>query len=218
MMHLYKPPPPYPYSKAGSNSSPDLAVVQSGAAFSINTGSVGHLPTPHSAIGMENESSLVFPTGDSGLHSEQHLQVKNGEPIYQNVPMRQLGSNPSLSSTTVNRSQASLQHLQQLQQHGLPKRKWAIPGLSSQRGRNAPRTAVINPNPSSSVQPQNTQANVKDHLVNFMSYSHFMFYLNNLHLASGSRIKVGRRSAFIRIRVDSAKKSRRRFRHCCSFG
>jgi len=30
IMHVYKPPPPYPYSKAGSNSSPDLAVTSSG--------------------------------------------------------------------------------------------------------------------------------------------------------------------------------------------
>ena len=37
IMHVYKPPPPYPYSKTSSNSTPDLAVTSSGPVLTSNT-------------------------------------------------------------------------------------------------------------------------------------------------------------------------------------
>jgi len=133
IMHVYKPPPPYPYSKAGSTSSPDLAVTSSAPVLSttpafINSGSVGHLP----AVDAPSESDVK-----SGIKSTQ-VQMRNGEPIYQNVPLRQptaTGSQPNLSVGTVGTSH---------QEAGTPRKKWGLHVISSQRSRNSTRSAVIN--------------------------------------------------------------------------
>lgn len=106
MMKMYKPPPPYPYSKVGSNSSPDLAVAVNGVT-PANSGSMSHLPVTQA-------------------QTEVSATLRNGEPIYQNIPLRQPGSQPNLSPSTA--AQAASQ----------PRRKWGLPVRSSAR------SAVIN--------------------------------------------------------------------------
>ena len=107
MMKMYKPPPPYPYSKVGSNSSPDLAVVVINGVAPVNSGSMSHLPVTQA-------------------QTEVSATLRNGEPIYQNIPLRQPGSQPNLSPST------SAQTASQ------PRRKWGLPVRSSAR------SAVIN--------------------------------------------------------------------------
>lgn len=148
MMKLYKPPPPYPYSKVGSNSSPDLAVTTNGAP-PVNSGSMSQLPI-------------------SQAQTEIMGTLRNGEPIYQNIPLRQPGSQPNLSPNIPN---IAAQVVSQT------RRKWGLPVRSSAR------SAVINrvqsDSPSSSPackrNPNETSVNsathgsdltaVKDHLV-----------------------------------------------------
>jgi hypothetical protein len=107
MMKMYKPPPPYPYSKVGSNSSPDLAVAVINGVAPVNSGSMSHLPVTQA-------------------QTEVSATLRNGEPIYQNIPLRQPGSQPNLSPST------SAQTASQ------PRRKWGLPVRSSAR------SAVIN--------------------------------------------------------------------------
>ncbi|KAK4023685.1 hypothetical protein OUZ56_009084 [Daphnia magna] len=107
MIKMYKPPPPYPYSKVGSNSSPDLVVAAINGLASATSGSMSHLPV---------------------TQAENSAMMRNGEPIYQNIPLRQPGSQPNLSPSTSTNTQTASQ----------PRRKWGLPVRSSAR------SAVIN--------------------------------------------------------------------------
>lgn len=109
MIKMYKPPPPYPYSKVGSNSSPDLAVAAVNGLATVTSGSMSHLPVVQA-------------------QAENSATVRNGEPIYQNIPLRQPESQPNLSPSTSANTQTASQ----------PRRKWGLPVRSSAR------SAVIN--------------------------------------------------------------------------
>ncbi|XP_045027481.1 tyrosine-protein phosphatase non-receptor type 14-like isoform X2 [Daphnia magna] len=109
MIKMYKPPPPYPYSKVGSNSSPDLVVAAINGLASATSGSMSHLPV-------------------TLAQAENSAMMRNGEPIYQNIPLRQPGSQPNLSPSTSANTQTASQ----------PRRKWGLPVRSSAR------SAVIN--------------------------------------------------------------------------
>lgn len=138
MMKMYKPPPPYPYSKVGSNSSPDLAVAVINGVAPVNSGSMSHLPVTQA-------------------QTEVSATLRNGEPIYQNIPLRQPGSQPNLSPST------SAQTASQ------PRRKWGLPVRSSAR------SAVINrvqtDSPSSSPA---AKRNTNDSTSNSASHFHHL--------------------------------------------
>lgn len=147
VMNMYKPPPPYPYGKVGSNSSPDLAV---------------------------QAPQIPGDTAVQPMQAQPSALIRNGEPIYQNIPLQQPGSQPNLSASSTPPSSA--------QSSGQTRRKWGLPVRSSAR------SAVINrvqhpaspssspaskrsvdsaiPSPAASFlqQPLGTP-NVKDHLV-----------------------------------------------------
>lgn len=160
VVNMYKPPPPYPYSKASSTSSPNLAAAQGADALltlAKTTGSVGQL-----AQGQEHLA----------------LTMRNGEPIYQNIPLRQPGSQPNLNQQPA-------------------RRKWGLPVRSS--ARSAVISRVQQQTPSNSGSPSSSPsskrsladssissssggsylvnaaigtatANIKDHLVYSFSY------------------------------------------------
>ncbi|KAK4030484.1 hypothetical protein OUZ56_023720 [Daphnia magna] len=90
MIKMYKPPPPYPYSKVGSNSSPDLVVAAINGLASATSGSMSHLPV-------------------TLAQAENSAMVRNGEPIYQNIPLRQPGSQHNLSPSTCANTQTASQ-------------------------------------------------------------------------------------------------------------
>lgn len=156
MMKMYKPPPPYPYSKVGSNSSPDLAVAANGVV-TANSGSMSQLPVTQA-------------------QTEVSTTLRNGEPIYQNIPLRQPGSQPNLSPSTSAATQVASQ----------PRRKWGLPVRSSARSAVISRVQTDSPSSSPASKRstnestsslathhstgQNSKANtnptmVKDHLV-----------------------------------------------------
>ena len=155
-MNMYKPPPPYPYSKVDSNSSPNLAAVVA----------------PQIPGDTAVQPMLLQMEAHQHLHQPPAL-IRNGEPIYQNIPLRQPGSQTNLSAASTPPSSA--------QSSGQTRRKWGLPVRSSARSAvisrvqqpaspsssPASKRSVDSAIPSSSTflhQPLVTP-NVKDHLV-----------------------------------------------------
>ena len=162
MMKMYKPPPPYPYSKVGSNSSPDL-VVSTNGVLPTSSGSMSHLPV-------------------TLAQTEISASLRNGEPIYQNIPLRQPGSQPNLSPSMSATAQSTSQ----------PRRKWGLPVRNSARSAiiNRVQTSSPSSSPSSKRNTNEVSSNptphgvptatpsrltdptiVKDHLVSFSIFS-----------------------------------------------
>ena len=186
MMKMYKPPPPYPYSKVGSNSSPDLAVAVNGAA-PANSGSMSHLPV---------------------TQAQTEVPLRNGEPIYQNIPLRQPGSQPNLSPSTAAASQ--------------PRRKWGLPVRSSARSAVINRVQTDSPSSSPASKrssndsashfqhPVSARANtdttmVKDHLViisNRLPILRLVTFLTFGNVAPGDGISIGGWPTSLGIRVN----------------
>ena len=99
MVNMYKPPPPYPYSKTSSTSSPNLAAAQGADALTLAN------CTPPTMTGSMGQ--LAHHAGQEPLA----ITMRNGEPIYQNIPLQQPGQ----------------------QQQQPTRRKWGLPVRSSAR-------------------------------------------------------------------------------------
>lgn len=165
MMNMYKPPPPYPYSKVSSNSSPDLAGLANGSALMNPSTSVDHL-------------------GDTQNREQAPTTVlRNGEPIYQNIPLRQPGSQPNLAhpnnnnagqGTTPTRRKWGINVLQ-------PTRSAVInspsPSASSKRSVNEQQTNY-NAQPQANVVPPDV-SNTKDLLVSYLSLKTYLHKLTS---------------------------------------
>ena len=138
---------------------------------------------------ISSESSLI-----------KKVQMRNGEPIYQNVPLRNVQPAAAPQSTSINQ-----------QGGGTPTRKkWGLHVISSQRSRNSARSAVINSSspvkkslvaepapfadPTTTVVSDSASSTVKDHLVsidssfiivpfdcNFFNFFNFFNFLNFLN-------------------------------------
>jgi len=163
MVNMYKPPPPYPYSKTSSTSSPNLAAAQGADALTLAN------CTPPTMTGSMGQ--LAHHAGQEPLA----ITMRNGEPIYQNIPLQQPGQ----------------------QQQQPTRRKWGLPVRSSARSAVTSRVQQqTSSSPSSSPSSKRSladssissstsgtylvnasvgtaTANIKDHLViHFSSLDH----------------------------------------------
>ncbi|XP_071523847.1 tyrosine-protein phosphatase non-receptor type 14 isoform X2 [Panulirus ornatus] len=141
IFHVYKPPPPYPYSKPSSNSTPDLASTNQGESISpdlasrrraLLTASLGCLGSPdlsrtyenladlsEAVESLRNELTRTTETGSSffrSLHSFSHNYSRHDlDTIYQLSDGRvALGTNLNLNPVFT--SDKSSQQSQQTQQ------------------------------------------------------------------------------------------------------
>lgn len=92
LLHVYKPPPPYPYNKPSSNSTPDLATINQGGNMSpdlasrrraLLTASLGCLGSPDLSRTYENLADLSEAV--ESLRNELTRTTETGNSIFQSL-------------------------------------------------------------------------------------------------------------------------------------
>ncbi|XP_045598468.1 tyrosine-protein phosphatase non-receptor type 14 isoform X2 [Procambarus clarkii] len=92
LLHVYKPPPPYPYNKPSSNSTPDLATINQGGNMSpdlasrrraLLTASLGCLGSPDLSRTYENLADLSEAV--ESLRNDLTRTTETGNTIYQSL-------------------------------------------------------------------------------------------------------------------------------------
>ncbi|KAG7173524.1 Tyrosine-protein phosphatase non-receptor type 14-like [Homarus americanus] len=92
LLHVYKPPPPYPYNKPSSNSTPDLATINQGGNLSpdlasrrraLLTASLGCLGSPDLSRTYENLADLSEAV--ESLRNELTRTTETGNTFFQSL-------------------------------------------------------------------------------------------------------------------------------------